>query len=197
MQLPNTLITAASNIRHMRFNRLRLISIASMLLLSFSNSLFAQTSTGPKTLIYHYDALGRLTFSEDSVNGNRDYDYDKAGNRLLVRTGVASDDAPNSSAPSSLGARSSSAASSTPVDPASLLVITGANITTCCSPGVYRATWNAVPTATYYNITKTNLSDESVTVTEFLGDTISRTVALSVQACNAESICGERFFFKI
>ncbi len=44
-----------------------------------------------KTIRYNYDALGRLTFVEDSQNGNRDYDYDKAGNRLLVSTKVASD----------------------------------------------------------------------------------------------------------
>ena len=44
-----------------------------------------------KTIRYTYDALGRLTFVEDSQNGNRDYDYDAAGNRTQVATGVSSD----------------------------------------------------------------------------------------------------------
>jgi hypothetical protein len=44
-----------------------------------------------QTLKYTYDALGRVTFVEDATNGNRDYDYDKAGNRLLVSSGTASD----------------------------------------------------------------------------------------------------------
>lgn len=37
-----------------------------------------------KVTKYTYDSLGRLTFVEDDVNGNRDYDYDDAGNRLQV-----------------------------------------------------------------------------------------------------------------
>ena len=45
------------------------------------------------TITYTYDALGRLTFVSDPANGNRDYDYDKAGNRLLVSVGTASDSA--------------------------------------------------------------------------------------------------------
>lgn len=44
-----------------------------------------------KTTRYTYDALGRLTFVEDSQNGNRDYDYDAAGNRTNVAAGVSSD----------------------------------------------------------------------------------------------------------
>ena len=42
---------------------------------------------------YKYDALGRLTFVSDPANGNRDYDYDKAGNRLLMSVGTADDGA--------------------------------------------------------------------------------------------------------
>lgn len=48
-------------------------------------------SVQPKTTRYSYDALGRLTFVEDSQNGNRDYDYDAAGNRTKVATGITSD----------------------------------------------------------------------------------------------------------
>ena len=47
-----------------------------------------------QTIEYHYDALGRLTFVEDSTNGNRDYDYDAAGNRTEVSVGASSDDEP-------------------------------------------------------------------------------------------------------
>ena len=52
----------------------------------------AQTA---KTTVYKYDALGRLTFVEDSQNGNRDYDYDRMGNRLSVAVGGADDAASN------------------------------------------------------------------------------------------------------
>src|SRR5690606_5020553 len=45
-----------------------------------------------KTLTYTYDALGRLTFVSDTVNGDQDFDYDDAGNRRLVSTNVASDE---------------------------------------------------------------------------------------------------------
>jgi hypothetical protein len=57
---------------------------------------------GGDTLKYTYDALGRLTFVEDPVNGNRDYDYDAAGNRVLVSVNGANDAAndPATAAPS-------------------------------------------------------------------------------------------------
>jgi YD repeat-containing protein len=51
------------------------------------------TAYGATTLTYTYDALGRLTYVNDPTNGNRDYDYDKAGNRLLVSVGTATDQA--------------------------------------------------------------------------------------------------------
>lgn len=49
-------------------------------------------NSGASVLEYHYDALGRLTFVEDAVNGNRDYDYDAAGNRTLTAEGTANDE---------------------------------------------------------------------------------------------------------
>jgi YD repeat-containing protein len=63
--------------------------------------LLMQAAAGD-TLWYTYDALGRLTFVEDPANGNRDYDYDAAGNRLLVSVNGANDDAndPATAAPS-------------------------------------------------------------------------------------------------
>lgn len=49
--------------------------------------------TGAATEIsYHYDALGRLQFVEDSINSNRDFDYDRAGNRTAVAESVVSED---------------------------------------------------------------------------------------------------------
>jgi len=44
-----------------------------------------------QNLKYTYDTLGRITFVEDSSNGNRDFDFDKAGNRTLVAVGNDSD----------------------------------------------------------------------------------------------------------
>src|SRR4051812_27211445 len=44
-----------------------------------------------QTQVYTYDVLGRVTFVQDTKNGNRDYDYDPAGNRLNVASGTASD----------------------------------------------------------------------------------------------------------
>lgn len=66
------------------------ISLASVLLhLAFlSNNILA----APQQLDYTYDDLGRLTFVEDRVNGNRDYDYDAAGNRCTVAINVENDD---------------------------------------------------------------------------------------------------------
>jgi YD repeat-containing protein len=51
----------------------------------------ADIAAQSKTTNYKYDALGRLTYVEDPVNGNRDYDYDAAGNRRVVATSTASD----------------------------------------------------------------------------------------------------------
>jgi YD repeat-containing protein len=53
----------------------------------------ADVAAQSKTTNYKYDALGRLTYVEDPVNGNRDYDYDAAGNRRVVATGTATDSA--------------------------------------------------------------------------------------------------------
>lgn len=47
-------------------------------------SLLALSGVAEQTIEYQYDELGRLTFVSDNVNGNRDYDYDPAGNRTSV-----------------------------------------------------------------------------------------------------------------
>jgi hypothetical protein len=59
-----------------------------MLGLFSSGTLNAQSVT----VKYKYDVLGRVTFVEDPVNGNRDYDYDAAGNRMQVSVGNSSDE---------------------------------------------------------------------------------------------------------
>jgi len=90
----------------------------------------------PKTLNYTYDALGRLTFVVDTQNGNRDYDYDRAGNRLLVTVGSATDTANEPALPPLIA---------TPT----ALAMVGVSYCT------WRATWNAVPGATSYSVTDT------------------------------------------
>jgi YD repeat-containing protein len=139
----------------------------------------AQTSTGPKTLRYQYDALGRLTFTEDSVNGNRDFDYDKAGNRLFVATGTPSDDA---------------AGPSTPPPPAKPTGLNAYRFADC----VYKATWNAVPGATSYDVfdtrgNKQTTSGLSVDVPCTLGQPESNKPN-RVYACNSYG-CSEKAYF--
>jgi YD repeat-containing protein len=107
-----------------------LISI--LLMFFFSITSMAQNSTGPKALRYQYDALGRLTFTEDTVNGNRDFDYDAAGNRLFVTTGTPSDGAAGPSVP----AAPKGLISKGPFSPT----------------GGYHMTWNSVPTAIRYEV---------------------------------------------
>ena len=88
-----------------------------------------------KTTKYTYDALGRLTYVEDSQNGNRDFDYDKMGNRLKVSVGTANDAA-------------SEPTSQTPVIPTGL----SKNLIASCA---WRATWNLSPGATSYSFKNT------------------------------------------
>lgn len=64
----------------------KLLLIAALACLAFNA--FAES----KEIEYQYDTLGRVTFVKDSVNGNRDYDYDRAGNRKQVLVGFDSDD---------------------------------------------------------------------------------------------------------
>ena len=71
------------------------------------------TYAAEKTIKYTYDALGRLTFVEDSINGNRDYDYDDAGNRTQVLVGVSDDESNDLSDDSSSGSGSDSGSGST------------------------------------------------------------------------------------
>jgi YD repeat-containing protein len=126
------------------------------------------------TVTYQYDALGRLTFVEDAANGNRDYDYDKAGNRLLVSTNTANDTAAEPGAvtfPAPTG-------------------LSKSQIANCA----WRATWNPVSGAAKYLVKDT--AGASVYVTTTFADigcpsnNPSANMPKSVQACSASNVCG-------
>jgi hypothetical protein len=142
------------------------------LLFALGLNVNAQTQT------YTYDALGRITFVNDSVNGNLDYDYDKAGNRLVVAEDADSDLATEPGAPP------------TP---------TGAIYTPCCALNVYRISWNYAPTATYYVVRFTqNLSpfpQEMTTSQLSMTPTLSpNSLPKWVKACN-EISCSSKVYF--
>lgn len=130
-----------------------------------------------KTTVYTYDALGRLTFVEDSQNGNRDYDYDKAGNRLLVSTDTDSD---SSSVPESL---------TLPTN------LSRSHIGDCA----WRANWKAVAGASYYIFLESNGTSREINTTQAIvscprGKPNSNRPK-SVRACNSSMGCGYPAYF--
>jgi hypothetical protein len=143
----------------------------STLLLFF---IFSPSSYAQKTTAYTYDALGRLTFVTDPVNGNRDYDYDKVGNRLLVNANTAND-AATEPGPVSLPA------------PTNLYK----SLIASCA---WKATWNPVSGAAKYKVKDTNGVNQWVTATEAIVEcpvgNSSGNMPLSVQACGANNVCG-------
>ena len=147
----------------------------SAFLLTLPLSLHAQN----KTTGYTYDALGRLTYVADSVNGNRDYDYDKAGNRVNVAAGTGSDAA-------------SEATAFTFSAPTGLSKSLIAN----CA---WRAQWNPVTNAYQYYVIDTSGSGVYVTTTYAdIGcpsNNSSANMPKSVQACNANKVCGTKALF--
>ncbi len=54
--------------------------------IAIDNVQFANTSAS-RTSTFHYDSLNRLVCAEDAVNGDRQYTYDKTGNREQMRIG--------------------------------------------------------------------------------------------------------------
>jgi len=126
---------------------------------------------------YTYDGLGRLTFVNDSVNGNRDYDYDKAGNRVLVTTGVATD------------AASEPAPISAPTN------LVKSHIADCA----WRATWSVVSGAASYLVIDTNGVSQSVaTTTAYVNCPTGNpngNSPKSVQACDAYNACSSKANF--
>lgn len=173
-------------------HRIRLIAATgfSMLCASFSG---AQS----KTTKYTYDPLGRLTFVEDSENGNRDYDYDAAGNRLNVAVGTADDSA--SEPPSAVP----------PPGPPKPTDLAKNHVADCA----WRASWTLSAGASNYRLRNTKGQSSTIYPTNSTGTATvqvaesSITVTLScpqgnpqanepgsVKACNAEG-CSEAVSF--
>lgn len=146
---------------------------------STSAALAVNPATQSKTTTYTYDELGRLTFMTDPVNGNRDYDYDKAGNRLSVATSTANDAATEPAVvylPAPTGQSKSL-------------------IGNCA----WRATWNLVAGAAKYLVRDTTGSSQYVTTTfADIGcpsNNSSANMPSSVQACDVNNICGTSAYF--
>jgi YD repeat-containing protein len=134
------------SIRRIFDSRIRWLLTAGLVAAVCAGATDAQTA---KTTKYKYDALGRLTFVEDSVNGNRDYDYDAAGNRRNVAVGGVDDAA---SEPTALPPPP------VPGDPTGL----ASHYVADCS---WSSSWNAVSTATSYKFSDSNGQIETLTVT--------------------------------
>lgn len=139
-----------------------------------------------QTTVYTYDVLGRVTYVTDTKNGNRDYDYDPAGNRLNVATGTTGD------------------ASSEPVPPPVPNPPSGLSYqqSSQCS---WRASWNAVTGASsyivhdwagYHYVQVTGTTAEYA----FCGDpgyagNSSDYRPKWVQSCNIKNVCGTKAYF--
>jgi YD repeat-containing protein len=164
----------------MRGIRARVILLAAITTVGMACTVaFAQTA---KTTIYQYDALGRLTFVEDSQNGNRDYDYDAAGNRRNVAAGTADDAASEPTTPPP---------PPPPAAPAGL----AKNYVANCS---WSATWSAVSGATSYKFSDTAGAISTVTATNKTvfcpADQPEANKPAWVRACNASG-CGYVSYF--
>jgi len=178
-----------------------MLSVRMRLLAAITGSLLCATLSGAqaKTTIYTYDALGRLTYVQDSQNGNRDYDYDSAGNRLKVATGTASDAAsePGAANPQYV-AGDDPLARVIPARPSNLF----RNYIADCT---WRASWTLSDGATYYGYKTQSGRNSNIypvisgggTSVQVVGNTITLTANCpsgesqayepgSVKACNAD-----------
>jgi YD repeat-containing protein len=140
----------------------------------------AQTA---KTTKYTYDSLGRLTYVEDSTNGNRDYDYDAAGNRRNVAVGTADD----------------AASEPPPLPPPPVPGATTGLAMNYVADCAWSASWYSVPTASNYKFTDTNGTAYTVTATNksvpcTQGQPQSNK-PYSVKACNGNG-CGPTSYFQ-
>lgn len=75
--------------------------VLSSALLSLLGIFVASTPAAQQTLDYTYDALGRLVTVNDTVNEDRNYYYDAAGNRISVTVGSSSNSSSSTSSSSS------------------------------------------------------------------------------------------------
>ncbi len=158
-----------------------MVAVAMAPMLLWTGDLAAQA----KTTNYKYDALGRLTYVEDSVNGNRDYDYDAAGNRLLVAAGSDSDSEKEPGTPGPYGP---------PAKPSGLVA---ANQYDCA----WSASWLESSTATSYIFKSTANQSLTMPATPPLNTTVfcpsgqpSYNKPNWVQACN-DLGCSEKSYF--
>lgn len=169
--------------------------IAAVFILACMGAAFAQS----KTTIYTYDALGRLTFVEDSQNGNRDYDYDAAGNRLKVAVGPATDAASEPASPNPIYVPGEDPLVRViPAMPVGLFK----NLIADCA---WRASWKLTSGATFYSYKSTTgrtstiypVNSNGGTSVQVSGTTIAVTTTCptgnpqsnepgSVKACNAD-----------
>lgn len=145
---------------------------------SSSSASTSAVAIQPKITRYTYDALGRLTFVEDAQNGNRDYDYDAAGNRLLVSTAVTSD---------------------TTAEPNVLLPAPTNLYKSLIYSCAWKATWNPVTGAAKYLVKDSSGASQTVTTAEAVvacpvGNS-SGNMPQSVQACTANNVCGTKAYF--
>lgn len=153
-------------------------SSSSVALTSSSRSSSSAAAIQSKTTRYTYDALGRLTFVEDPQNGNRDYDYDAAGNRLQVSTNTAND------------------ATAEP-GVSSIAAPTGLSYNTHWGNG-YDVRWTPVSGATYYRITfgtQTNYTVQGGSSNQFsTGANTSADHPNYIVACNP-TLCSAKAYF--
>ncbi len=121
---------------------------------------------------YQYDTLGRVTFVKDGVNGNRDYDYDVAGNRKVTSVGESQDD---------------------PVLPPAPPAPTGLSCS-LMAPNVYRAQWSG--SATYFIVRSTaSVNPERQTSSNSLIIDQSGATCSWVKACNQSNVCSAKSYF--
>jgi YD repeat-containing protein len=127
----------------------------------------SKVSIVSKTTKYTYDVLGRLTYVEDSQNGNRDYDYDPAGNRTSVAIGTAND-AANEYVP--------------PPPPAKPVGLRKNYVADCA----WRSTWTLTAGATYYSFKNTTGQSTNIYPRDSTGSTsvqVSETTIVVTTSC--------------
>lgn len=154
-------------------------SISPFLLGLAALSLYCDATFAQQAITYTYDALGRLTFVKDPYAGNRDYDYDKAGNRLMVAVGVANDDVSEPGAPTApTGLQSNHFAD--------------------CA---HRAAWNpsvSLAPGLYYSVRETKGSYQNTTATSIYVECTrgnpNSNKPRSVTACNSIGCSAEVYF---
>jgi YD repeat-containing protein len=166
-------------------NHASLALVASLLVPTLSLALLAADANAQtRTTTYRYDVLGRLTYVEDPVNGNRDFDYDPAGNRRMVASSTANDGSVEPGVPGPVGP---------PARPGSLV----SQYRYDCA---WLATWGAVVFASHFVFKSTREAAQQVALTPR-----SRTVFCDsgvpnsnkpqwVQACNSLG-CSEKAYF--